>query len=72
MADFTDGELDLLSRAFYQALDQVDGGSHDPEEAKSVLMTGIMGAARSGERVEGRLVQSGLRALGLFEQGSLV
>ena len=72
MADFTDSELDLLSRAFYAALDRLNGSARDPEEAKSVLMTGIMDAAKAGERDEGRLVQSALRALDLFEQGSLV
>jgi hypothetical protein len=72
MADFTDSELDLLSRAFYAALDRLNGSTHDPEDAKSVLMTGIMDAARAGERDEVRLVQSALRALDRFEQQSPV
>jgi hypothetical protein len=72
MTDFTDGELDLLSRAFYAALDRLDEDARDPEETKSVLMTGIMGAAKAGERDEGRLVQSALQAFERFEQESLV
>jgi hypothetical protein len=72
VADFTDGELDLLSRAFYAALDRLDDDARDPEETKSVLMTGIMDAARAGERDESRLVQSALHALDRFEQASLV
>jgi hypothetical protein len=72
MADFTDDELDLLSRAFYAALDRLNGSGRDLEEAKSVLMSGIMDAARAGEREEGTLVQSALRAFKRFEQESLV
>jgi hypothetical protein len=72
MADFTDSELDLLSRAFYAALDRLDGRARDPEEAKSVLVNGIMDAATAGERDEGKLVQSALHAFDRFEQGSLV
>ena len=72
MADFTDSELDLLSRAFYAALDQLNSSGRDLEEAKSVLMSGIMDAARAGERDEGTLVQSALHAFERFEQESLV
>jgi hypothetical protein len=69
--DFTDNELNLLARAFHQALVRLNGSSHGPEEFKAVLLTGILNAADDGERDEDKLVQSAFRALEEFERDSL-
>jgi hypothetical protein len=61
--EFGPTELDILSRAFYRALDHVGPRVHDKEEAKAILMAGILGAARRGERNEDKLVRAALAAI---------
>ena len=62
------GDLDILSHAFYGALDAMPEDGRDPEEVKAVLMTGILDAARQGERDEEKLRSSGLAALQNYEE----
>jgi hypothetical protein len=61
------GDLDILSQAFYGALDSLERTAGDPEEIKAILMTGILDAARSGERDPERLQAAGEHALLLHE-----
>ena len=63
------GDLDILSQAFYGALDSRARSADDPEEIKAILMTGILDAARSGERDPERLQAAGENALLLYEGG---
>jgi hypothetical protein len=60
---FGPAELDLLSRAFYRALDRVGPHARDVEHAKTILMTGILHAARNGERDEDKLTKAALSAM---------
>jgi hypothetical protein len=68
MKMFKPSELDVLSRAFYRALDQVNPETRDAEVAKTVLMTCILDAARAGEMDEDTLVQSALSGMIDHEQ----
>jgi hypothetical protein len=64
------GDLDILSQAFYGALDSLTWSAGDPEEIKAALMTGILDAAQSGERDPERLQAAGENALILCEVGA--
>jgi hypothetical protein len=66
------GDLDILSHAFYGALESVVPDERDPEEVKAIVMTGILDAARRGERDEDRLMASGLAALARYEDTKAV
>ena len=59
-----------MSRAFYRALERLNGHSHDTEQTKAVLMTGILHAMTNGERDEEKLVELAFSAVN-FEQASL-
>jgi hypothetical protein len=71
MQAFRPAELDVLSRAFYRALDRVRPCARDVEEAKTVLMTSILAAAKTGELDEDELVRSALAAMHAHESGAL-
>ena len=63
MKTFGPAELDALSRAFYRALDRAGSWITDIEQAKSVMMKGILKAANRGEFDEDKLVQSAISAI---------
>jgi hypothetical protein len=65
---FGPADLDVLSRAFYRALDCVGPHARDVERAKPTLMTGILHAARSGERDEDKLMKAALSAIVSHEE----
>jgi hypothetical protein len=58
--DFSSTDLDILSRAYYRALDRIKGSARNMEVMKSVLLGAIVAAARGGQRDE-RLLE--VRAL---------
>jgi hypothetical protein len=60
-------ELDVLSRAFYRAVEALPKDGRDAEEAKAILMTGILDAASRGVRDENRLCHSALAAVADYE-----
>jgi hypothetical protein len=66
--EYGPGDLDVLARAFYGALNDLPPQSRDPEQIKAILMTGILDAARGGERDEMRLRRCALAAVRLFDQ----
>jgi hypothetical protein len=57
------GDLDILADAFYGALEAVPADGRDPEEVKARVMTGILDAARLGERDKEKLTAFGLAAI---------
>ena len=61
------GDLDILARAFYGALDAMPADGHAPEELKAIVMTGILDAIRLGERDEKNLRAAGLAALAKYQ-----
>jgi hypothetical protein len=63
------GDLDILSHAFYGALAAIPQDGRDPEEVKAIVMTGILDAARRGERDEEKLMASALAAVRSYEGG---
>jgi hypothetical protein len=65
------GDLDVLSQAYHAALDALPLDGRDPEEAKAILMTGILDAARNGERDEKALMAAGLAAIESYEGDGL-
>jgi hypothetical protein len=71
MPSFGPGDLDILSRAFYRAIDSLPSDGRDPEESKAILMTGILDAARQGERDEEKLTASALAAIETYEDGTM-
>ena len=65
------GDLDILSRAFESAMSCVPDSERDLEATKAALMTGILNAAKAGERDEDKLVASALAAIKLYDDGSM-
>jgi hypothetical protein len=65
------GELDIIAQAFHGALAAAAKDGRDAEEIKAVLRTGILDAARGGERDPDRLETAGLNALRLYEDGRM-
>jgi hypothetical protein len=61
--DFSDDDLDILSRAYYRALGRAKGKMRNIEAMKTVLLETIVSAARGGERDERLLEACGLAAL---------
>ena len=64
---YSPAELDILSRAFHGAIDSLSMQDRDAEATKAVIMTGILDAARTGERDEEKLKESALEAVKLYE-----
>lgn len=60
---FSDPELDLLSRAFYDTLDSHSSLPLDVEAAKAVVMTALLAAARRGVRDTRALRRAAEKAL---------
>jgi hypothetical protein len=68
MPAYGPGDLDVLARAWDNALDHIPTDhEHDREEIKAIVLTGILDAARSGIRDEDELTESGLTALARYE-----
>jgi hypothetical protein len=57
-----------LSRTFYRALDRAGSWATDIEQAKSILMRGILKAASRGEFDEDKLVQSAISAVMAYRE----
>ena len=68
---YSAADLDVLSRAFYGAIESLSMGERDAEAIKAVLMTGILDAARLGEREEETLREAALEAVKLYEEGDI-
>ena len=64
-------DLDILSRVFHDAFDSVPKNGRDAEATKIVIMSGILDAARNGERDEERLKALALESIKLYDEGSL-
>jgi hypothetical protein len=61
--DFSSTDLDILSRAYYRALDRIKGSARNMEVMKSVLLDAIVAAARGGQRDERLLEARALAAV---------
>ena len=64
-------DLDILSRVFHDAFDSVPKNGRDAEATKIVIMSGILDAARNGERDEECLKASALESIKLYDEGHL-
>jgi hypothetical protein len=66
---YSPAELDILSRAFHGAIETLSMRDRDAEATKAVIMTGILDAARMGERDAEKLKELALEAVKLYEVG---
>ena len=64
--------LDILARAYDRALEALPPyDAHDPETARSMLLSGILDAAKAGVRDEKALIVAALNRFARFDAGEL-
>jgi hypothetical protein len=71
MSSYQPQELDIFARAFDRALHAASPPPSQHEEAKAILMTGILDAAERGVRDEIILTDAALAALALYDDRGL-